>query len=114
MLRSLGCDIDEATTGIEAVARAQSCRYDLILMDLQMPGADGFEATRRIRRREAAHNLARTPIIAFTAGAFSGGRELAFDAGMDDFLSKPVVKAQLLEVCSRWLESAPRADAAHP
>jgi signal transduction histidine kinase/CheY-like chemotaxis protein len=109
MLCSLGCDIDEATTGIEAVARAQSRHYDLILMDLQMPGADGFEATRRIRRREAAHSLARTPIIAFTAGAFSGERDQAFEAGMDDFLSKPVVKAQLLDVCTRWFNAAPRS-----
>jgi signal transduction histidine kinase/CheY-like chemotaxis protein len=107
MLCSLGCDIDEATTGIEAVARAQSCHYDLILMDLQMPDADGYEATRRIRRREAAHSLARTPIVAFTAGAFSGERDQAFEAGMDDFLSKPVVKAQLLDVCTRWFDAAP-------
>ena len=104
MLRRLGCEIDEATSGIEAVAREQTCRYDLILMDLQMPGADGFEATRRIRRREAAHNLSRTPIVAFTAGTFSGERDLAFEAGMDDFLSKPVVKDRLLEVCSHWFD----------
>jgi signal transduction histidine kinase/ActR/RegA family two-component response regulator len=106
MLRSLGCAIDEAATGLEAVDRAQNVHYDLILMDLQMPGMDGFEATRRIRLSEGARGTARTPIVAFSAGTFLGEKDLAAEAGMDGFLSKPVEKEQLLSVCVRWFAAA--------
>jgi CheY-like chemotaxis protein/anti-sigma regulatory factor (Ser/Thr protein kinase) len=105
MLQRLGCEVDEAADGLEAVSRTSERHYDLILMDLQMPGADGFEATRRIRRNELDRRKHRVPIVAFTAGVFSGERKQAFEAGMDDFLSKPVVKDQLIQTCSRWFES---------
>lgn len=106
MLSALGCVVDEAPTGLEAAACAQSVHYDLILMDLQMPGVDGFEATRRIRQRESEYGMARTPIIAFSAGTLSCERVQAREAGMDGFLAKPVDKERLLSVCAQWFEQA--------
>jgi two-component system, sensor histidine kinase and response regulator len=106
MLGTLGCAVDEATTGLEAVTCVQCGRYDLILMDLQMPGVDGFEATRRIRQRESEHGMARTPIVAFSAGTLSSEHVQAREAGMDGFLAKPVDKERLLSVCVQWFERA--------
>jgi len=98
-----------AANGAEALAVWQTARaagepYDLVLMDLHMPGIDGLEATRRIRTAEAdsAH---RSPIIALTANAFSEDRETCLTAGMDSFLVKPLDREQLFEV----LNSLPRA-----
>ena len=72
----------------------------LILLDLKMPGMDGFEATRRIRARTRE----RVPIIALTAAAGGSDRKLAMDAGMDDFVSKPLTRRDFAEVLGRWLE----------
>ncbi|MFA6070556.1 MAG: response regulator, partial [Janthinobacterium sp.] len=76
--------------------------FDVILMDCQMPEMDGFEATRRLRRMEAQQGRDRTPIIALTANAILGDRELCLDAGMDDYLAKPYTRAALLAVLARW------------
>jgi signal transduction histidine kinase/CheY-like chemotaxis protein len=87
-LDALGYTADVATNGAEAIAKATSTAYDLVLMDLQMPGTDGFTATRTIRATETGSR--RVPIIAMTASAVDGERDKCLAAGMDDFLTKPV------------------------
>lgn len=78
-------------------------RYDLILMDVQMPEMDGFEATRSIRSWEREHGVGRAPIIAMTAHAIAGYREQCLEQGMDDYLSKPLKKDLLLQTVRRYL-----------
>ena len=85
-----GYKTDEAKNGLEAVEKHQANHYDLILMDCQMPVMDGFEATRRIRENEKNQSLAHVPIIAMTGNAFDSDKQKCFEAGMDDFISKPV------------------------
>ena len=92
--------------GREAVAIAQRQRFDLILMDVQMPELDGLAATARIRAAEAGTGR-RTPIAAMTARAAADDRERCLEAGMDDYLSKPVSKDKFLEVIGRLGEIAP-------
>jgi CheY-like chemotaxis protein len=93
LLERRGHEVDVAHDGAEAVSRFASARYDLVLMDVQMPGMDGLEATEAIRRREESMGRARTPIIALTARAMAGDREECMEAGMDGYLSKPLRQA---------------------
>jgi len=90
MVRSFGLSYDLVADGLEAVEKCLSRNYSAVLMDCQMPKVDGFEATRRIR---AVRGRA-LPIIALTAGAACTDRKLAIDAGMDDFLSKPIQRLE--------------------
>lgn len=100
MLEGLGCEVDVAADGAEAVACAQMNAYDLILMDMQMPGMDGLAATRAIRiLRTHAH----TPIVALTANVFGEDRQRCLDAGMNGHLGKPVTPAKLAATLGRWL-----------
>ncbi len=101
MLERLGCTVDTVANGREALDIFAKHEYDLILMDCQMPEMDGFETTRTIRERENAG--ARTPIVALTANAFSEDRERCLASGMDDYLTKPVRRAQLEELVRRTL-----------
>lgn len=103
-LRRLGCEVTVVDTGRAALDATARQRFDLVLMDCQMPEMDGYEATRRIRERDAARR--RLPIIAMTAHAISGDRERCLDAGMDDYLSKPVTMGALSAVLDRWLPQA--------
>ena len=103
LLEKLGIPADVAPNGKLAVEAAGRFRYDLILMDCQMPEMDGFEATREIRDFENGH---RTPIIALTAGAMAGEREKCIEAGMDDYLSKPVQLSSLADALRRFLPLA--------
>jgi signal transduction histidine kinase/DNA-binding response OmpR family regulator len=101
VLRKLGYDrIETAKDGIEAVATASKGQFDLILMDCQMPRMDGYEATRTLR----ATGL-RTPVIALTAHAMTGDREKCLEAGMDDYLTKPVRVDKLSQTLDKWLTS---------
>jgi CheY-like chemotaxis protein/HPt (histidine-containing phosphotransfer) domain-containing protein len=110
MLESLGLTVDVAGNGREAVDRFAASRYDIVLVDCQMPEVDGYAATTEIRRRERDTDL-RVPIVALTANALEGDREICIAAGMDDYLAKPFSRDQLLSTLSRWL---PRADEAQP
>jgi CheY-like chemotaxis protein/HPt (histidine-containing phosphotransfer) domain-containing protein len=105
-LSRLGCLVDVAGDGLEVIEAAQRATYDLILMDCQMPLMDGFEATRRIRAREAQSGSARTPVVAMTANAMAGDRERCLEAGMDDYLAKPVHRDDLSAVLARLLGGA--------
>jgi len=98
ILRNLGLGVAVAATGFEAVEMCTSDEYAAVLMDCQMPGLDGFEATRRIR---AAGR--RVPVIALTAGVGDMERQLAIQAGMNDFLSKPIQRDDLRAMLARWL-----------
>lgn len=103
MLELLGCEVDLAETGFQAVQASSSTHYDAILMDCQMPVMDGLTATARIRERERQAQAPRIPIIALTANAIEGDREQCLNAGMDDYLSKPFSHSQLSDMLSRWL-----------
>ena len=112
MLDKRGYDYDIVGDGHEALARLESGDYAALLMDVQMPQLDGFEATARIRAREGADQ--RLPIVAMTASAMEGDRERCLAAGMDDYISKPLRPDQLDAVLERWLghTGAPVASAA--
>ncbi len=107
MLEYLGCQTDVAGNGREAVEAFSRAWHDLILMDCQMPEMDGYEATRVIREMELAHGgdrgYPRTPIVALTAHAMEGDREVCLKAGMDDYLSKPFRPNELYSVLTRWM-----------
>lgn len=103
MLQSIGVSMSIANNGQEALDLLALERFDLVLMDCQMPIMDGFEATACIRRREAEQGLSAIPIIALTANAISGDREHCLAQGMDDYLSKPFAQQQLYDVLARWL-----------
>jgi len=101
VLKKLGLEADVAAHGREAVEAAQARRYDLILMDCQMPELDGYQATQAIREAEAPEG--RAVILAMTANAMEGDRERCLAAGMDDYLPKPVTLDALREALGRWL-----------
>ncbi len=100
-----------ANHGGEAIEAWSKGQFDLILMDCHMPEVDGYQATREIRKLEAAAGKKRVPIIAVTANAMAQDREECIGAGMDDHLGKPFSRQQILEVLDRWL---PRAGGAKP
>jgi PAS domain S-box-containing protein len=103
MLRKMGLRADVVADGQEAVNALKSIPYDLVLMDCQMPEMDGFEATRLIRQHESKVLNPRIPIIAMTAATMQGDREKCIQAGMSDFIAKPVQKRELTEMLARWL-----------
>ena len=103
MLERLGCTVTLVDDGSRAVDAWRSGRFEAILMDCQMPGWDGYQATAEIRREEAQRGLRRTPIIAITAHAMQGDRGRCLEAGMDDYLSKPFSQVRLQEILAPWL-----------
>jgi CheY-like chemotaxis protein len=114
-LRNLGYSVDIVNTGREAVDAVQRKTYALVLMDAQMPDMDGMAATRRIRAAQAAGEPgfpAELRIVAMTANAMSGDREMCLAAGMDDYLPKPVKQDVLRKVLDRYLHNPPKAEAA--
>ncbi len=102
MLENLGCSTDIASNGLEALDKLASQNYDLVLMDCQMPELDGYETTRCLREREQSQNLPRATVIALTAHAMVGDRQLCLDAGMDDYLAKPFTLNQLQTMLQRY------------
>ena len=101
ILRKFGFQADEAVNGQEAVERLRFVDYDLVLMDCSMPVMDGFQATRVIREEEGLRR--HVPIVAMTAHAMSGDRDMCLEAGMDDYLSKPVRPQELKDMLDRHL-----------
>ncbi|MCK6445654.1 MAG: response regulator [Planctomycetes bacterium] len=97
MLERLGARATAVSGGVEALHATAAQTFDLVLMDCQMPGMDGFEASRALREREV-HGGRRLPIVALTANALSGDRERCLEAGMDDYLAKPVSMGELSRV----------------
>ena len=101
LLQRLGYQVDLAKDGAQAVLAAQSRAYDLILMDVQMPVMNGFEATQKIRAGTGPNKT--TPIVALTANAMQSDKDACYDAGMNDFLTKPFSKVGLAQVLERHL-----------
>lgn len=112
VLERLGCVVQVAGDGAQAVAAYTQATYELILMDMQMPIMDGLEATRRIRALEPANQ--HIPIVALTADAMTGTQERCLDAGMDDYLTKPLEVSRLQEVLERFASGASVNHAATP
>ncbi|MCK4763296.1 MAG: response regulator [Candidatus Aminicenantes bacterium] len=100
LLQKIGYRTDVAGNGAEAVKAFAASSYDLVLMDIQMPEMDGIEATKEIRKKSL-----KVPIIAMTAGALKGDREKCLEAGMDDYLTKPVQPELLYDALDRWLNT---------
>jgi CheY-like chemotaxis protein/HPt (histidine-containing phosphotransfer) domain-containing protein len=108
LLEKLGYNSATAANGKLALEALTQQHYDLILMDCQMPEMDGFEATRRIRAGEAGDKHRALPVIAMTAHAMEGSREECLQAGMNDYVSKPVHPAKLDAAIKRWMPSTPQ------
>ncbi len=106
MLEKLGLDSITATNGQQALDLLESEPVDVVLMDCQMPEMDGFEATRHLREREKLADAAALPVIAMTANVMEGDRERCLQAGMDDYLGKPVRMDELESTLRRWLNPA--------
>ena len=105
ILERMGCSVDMATNGKEAVSMFANLPYNIIFMDCQMPEMDGYEATRKIRSIETAGNSSngkQVPIIAITANAMRGDREKCLEEGMDDYIAKPVDARQIGRALERW------------
>jgi len=103
ILKKYGMKADAAADGAEALKALETIPYDLVLMDVQMPVMDGFEATRRIRDHKTPVLNHDVPVIAMTANALQGDREICLAAGMNDYVSKPIQPEKLAEVLERWL-----------
>jgi CheY-like chemotaxis protein len=102
----MGYRADLASNGIEAVESVQRQTYDVVLMDVQMPEMDGLEASRRITATLSAGERPR--IVAMTANAMQGDREMCLEAGMDDYITKPIRVDQLIESLNRVIQRAER------
>jgi two-component system, sensor histidine kinase and response regulator len=106
LLNNIGYSVDVANNGLEVLAALDLRPYDLILMDCQMPELDGYETTGRIRSRADCKSI---KIIAMTANAMRGESEKCLEAGMDDYLSKPVRLESLRDMVNRWMPADAKA-----
>jgi CheY-like chemotaxis protein/HPt (histidine-containing phosphotransfer) domain-containing protein len=108
ILKKLGLKSDSVNNGEEVLKALETTSYDLILMDVQMPVMGGLETTRKIRSQETAVLNHKIPVIAMTANAIQGDREMCLAAGMNDYVSKPVTPQALAAVLAKWLPEAVR------
>jgi len=106
LLEDSGYEVDVVDNGLKAIEAFGTSDYALILMDIQMPFMDGFEATRKIREleKEIDHH---TPIIAMTAYAMKEDRDRCLQAGMDDYISKPFKEKEFFDILAKWNRSGP-------
>ncbi len=104
ILKNAGLVVEIAFNGLEAIEMLQKNQYDLVLMDIQMPEMDGITATKKIRAMPRFKNL---PILAMTAHAMSGDRELSLKAGMNDHINKPINLKELFSSLAKWLRRKP-------
>ncbi len=104
-LEDLGLTVALANNGLEAFEKRKNSKFDLIFMDIQMPVLDGIESTMEILDFESENNLAHIPIIALTANALKGDRERFMDAGMDEYTTKPLVRAEIVSLLNMFLSS---------
>ncbi len=117
MLHRLGCVVELARNGQEALDALSARAFDLVMMDVQMPIMDGLSATRALRERERSTSAPHQLVIALTANALAGDREMCLEAGMDDYLTKPITFDRLTEAFAKWLPrlaSTPQAPPACP
>lgn len=103
MLERLGYSVETVDNGTDALRRLEETPFDLVLLDCQMPSMDGFEVSRAIRSSKMVL-WSRVPIVAFTANGTRDGRERCLEAGMNDFLNKPVELQEMAQVLSHWIE----------
>ncbi len=101
MLEKIGCAVEIANNGAEAIEKLRATTFDVVLMDCQMPVMDGYEATRKIRSEDSGFK--HIPIIAMTAHAMEGDREICLKAGMSDYISKPVEMKRLAKMVNKWI-----------
>jgi signal transduction histidine kinase/DNA-binding response OmpR family regulator len=104
ILEGFGCRVDVAANGEEAVSMVRRFPYDVVFMDCQMPEMDGYQATREIRRQAGCES--KVPIVALTANALVGDRERCLEAGMNDYVSKPISRADVGAALARWAKAA--------
>ena len=112
MLSKAGFTVDTAENGQSAITMLKVWVYDLILMDVQMPDIDGLEVTRIFRSMEG--NKRHTPVIAVTAHAMSGDREICLNAGMDDYITKPLNREELYRVLDKWISNGVQGNISQP
>jgi CheY-like chemotaxis protein len=103
ILRKLGLRADAVADGVEAIEALRTLPYDLVFMDVQMPELDGLETTRLIRDPNSPVRHHNIPIVAMTANAMRGDRERCLDAGMNDYVRKPVSPRDFVDALNRWL-----------
>ncbi|MEK6745595.1 MAG: response regulator [Pseudomonadota bacterium] len=106
LLTKLGYRSVTATNGIEAISALESENFDMVFMDCHMPEMDGYDCTRAIRDKEKNEDRKRLPVIALTADAIKGNEQRCLEAGMDDFLTKPINKTRIETMLNKWLETA--------
>ena len=106
ILSQLGCKVDWAKNGLEAVRMCSKKAYDLVLMDIQMPVMNGIKATREIRKRENLFGR-HTPIVALTAHAMKGDRDRCLEAGLDAYITKPVVFDDIRDAVEGYAKKEP-------
>lgn len=105
ILKKLNIQVDVSSNGLEALNALKSIPYDIVLMDCQMPEMDGYEATRNIRGLDSGVLNSKIPVIAMTANAMQGDREKCIEAGMDDYIAKPIDPVKLVKVIEKWFQA---------